>query len=204
MTKINGDNSWDKSLNKTDSQPKTNQTQNSEKPSVFTKEGRSFARREDGLVVERYHLLADGDIYWRCSYEYDENGKMTKKTSTSLDEDGKPRSRGVDEYNEKGDETKISSDIDADGKLDYILVNEYDEKGLKTKEIRDDNADGKPDRIYTYEYDEKGLKTKETRDYNADGKPDEIKYYINDSKTSSFYIGLDKDADGMIDSFEKG
>ena len=48
--------------------------ENSEKPSVFTNEGRSFARREDGLVVERYHLLPDGDIYWHCSYEYDENG----------------------------------------------------------------------------------------------------------------------------------
>ena len=173
MTKINGDNSWDKCLNKTDSQPKTNQTQNSEKPSVFTKEGKSFVRKIDEGLFERYFTNDDGTVNYRVLTEYDEKS------------------------------VKYSHDYNADGKIDATKTYVNNDKGEHVKTIIDRDADGKPEFIATFEHDEEGKIVKQSQDKNADGTVDLVFHTIYDADGNLTHTGIDKNGDGIIDSFEE-
>lgn len=127
---------------------------------------------DNGNVVRRTYYYKTGRI--GEIREYDENGKMTKKTD--YDTDGKSICRVI-EYNENEEEIKWSRYDE--GKVSSYETYEYDEKGNKIKETHYDEND-KVGYVFEYEYDENGNEVKWTV-YDGEGQLTQYKISEYDS-----------------------
>lgn len=171
-----------------------------------------------GRMTSEIHSNDASQKYKEINYEYDEKGRIARKTVTSFDEStGSVKSTEVCRFthNEQGNVTSesLEYDSDADGKPDSRTETTFEhvDNLMSRKKIQSDtNADGEIDatEVVDFAYTQDGKLLRETieRDHNSNGTVDfrlvsEFEYSGNSMRKKS--IQTDNDADGTFDSKEE-
>ena len=117
------------------------------------------------LVTEELVYVAEGVVYQRAAYAYDENGNMTELTS--YDAEGNERNHHSYAYDEHGNKVE---EVDHESTVEIRTTYVCNEHGDATQ-VCVYSDDGSPEsNTYTYTYDEHGNKTEQIQ-YDADGSP---------------------------------
>jgi YD repeat-containing protein len=169
---------------------------------------------EEGKLIERTHADNYRRIIWKESYEYDQNGKLDKKTRKTMDDEEEPLVFSFN-YNEtdqlvkeeirEGNELKSIIFYDEDGTVNktvsmYLETN-YEFSSDKSEVVvndtyRNDRYSGngrkyalsyKDGYIYYDVYDENGNRsTKAFTEYNSLGQMNSFKEFITDYKGETY------------------
>ncbi len=118
---------------------------------------------ESGKIIKEEDIDFDGDLFLMENYEYNEAGKLTKRTAYYKEVLVKYY---LYEYDAEGRLYK-ESDYDSDGTLDDYTVYIYDQNGRVIRED-DYHEDGVLDEYHLLEYNAQGVLTKKTT-YNESG-----------------------------------
>lgn len=131
---------------------------NKTKSASFAQDGhkKSCSWYDDRENESRYETYdKDGQIVYRCEYEYNDQGIMTREEHEWV---GDPYlSKGLEEYDDRGWLVK-STDYKGDD-VDTISTYEYDDKACLIKKTNY-HFDNTVSSVESYEYDEQGHRTK--------------------------------------------
>ncbi|MBR1976848.1 hypothetical protein IKA15_01050 [bacterium] len=159
---------------------------------------------ENGNVAkESKDINNDGTIETVKTYEYNDQGQMTKKSVDYLGDedgkaDGKPEYTEEYEYDDAGNLTKTTNK-DENGETTSVQTSTYDANGNQVTRLFDRDADGVKngaDEYYEYSYNDQGQMTEIKYD-GSDGKWNTTyEYDENGNKVKEL---IDYDLDGVPD-----